>query len=94
MKLTQFEQELQRARQHEHLHFKSMGEDDHALWAGDVGNSWITINDIEDTWPRCEYVRNGDSFVRVGFLTLDETNGPGKLKDPGPAMQVDKLANL
>nr|GFC99477.1 probable WRKY transcription factor 20 [Tanacetum cinerariifolium] len=41
----------------------------------------------------CEYVRNGDSFVRVGFLTLDETNGPGKLKDPGPAMQVDKLAD-
>ncbi|GJX46983.1 putative reverse transcriptase domain-containing protein, partial [Tanacetum coccineum] len=27
------------------------GEDDHTLWAGDVGNSWGTIDDIEDTWP-------------------------------------------
>ncbi|PWA59596.1 alpha-galactosidase 3 [Artemisia annua] len=27
-----------------------MGEDDPALWAGDVGNSWRTTDDIEDTW--------------------------------------------
>ncbi|GJX39990.1 DNA replication licensing factor MCM3 [Tanacetum coccineum] len=76
-----------------------LGEDDHAFWAGDVGNRWRTIDDIEDTWPRfgyvssCEYVRNGDSFVRVGFLTHGGTNGPGKPKDPGPAIQVDKSAD-
>ncbi|GKD76423.1 probable WRKY transcription factor 20, partial [Tanacetum coccineum] len=75
------------------------GEDDHAFWAGDVGNRWRTIDDIEDTWPRfgyvssCEYVRNGDSFMRVGFLTHGGTNGPGKPKDPGPAIQVDKSAD-
>lgn len=32
------------------------GEDDPALWAGDVGNSWRTTNDIEDTWARLEFL--------------------------------------
>jgi hypothetical protein len=28
------------------------GQDDPALWAGKVGNSWRTTDDIEDTWKR------------------------------------------
>ena len=28
------------------------GVDDPALWAGKVGNSWRTTDDINDTWAR------------------------------------------
>lgn len=30
------------------------GVDDPALWAGSVGNSWRTTDDINDTWVRLE----------------------------------------
>jgi alpha-galactosidase len=32
--------------------FSLRGQDDPALWAGKVGNSWRTTDDIEDTWKR------------------------------------------
>lgn len=51
------------------------GEDDPALWAGNVGNSWRTTNDIEDTW--------------VSMTTIADLNdkwasyaGPGGWNDP------------
>lgn len=30
----------------------SRGVDDPALWAGKVGNSWRTTDDISDSWER------------------------------------------
>lgn len=32
--------------------FSLRGQDDPALWAGKVGNSWRTTDDIQDTWKR------------------------------------------
>ncbi|KAK1399324.1 hypothetical protein POM88_009187 [Heracleum sosnowskyi] len=34
------------------------GVDDPALWAGEVGNSWRTTDDISDSWKRSGYARS------------------------------------
>lgn len=31
------------------------GVEDPALWAGKIGNSWRTTNDINDTWARLNF---------------------------------------
>ncbi|GJX38291.1 alpha-galactosidase 3 [Tanacetum coccineum] len=47
------------------------GEDDPALWAGDVGNSWRTTDDIEDTWARSDHVRIGPTSYWLWNIHLE-----------------------
>ncbi|GKE12983.1 alpha-galactosidase 3 [Tanacetum coccineum] len=51
------------------------GEDDPALWAGDVGNSWRTTDDIEDTWASMTSIADlNDKWAAYA--------GPGGWNDP------------
>uniref|UniRef100_A0A0E0I5Q4 Alpha-galactosidase n=1 Tax=Oryza nivara TaxID=4536 RepID=A0A0E0I5Q4_ORYNI len=45
------------------------GQDDPALWAGKVGNSWRTTDDIQDTWKR----------ITSGHHMLDPVDGMAPL---------------
>nr|XP_043614934.1 alpha-galactosidase 3 [Erigeron canadensis] len=51
------------------------GEDDPALWAGNVGNSWRTTDDINDTWA---------SMISIADLNDKWASyaGPGGWNDP------------
>ncbi|KAI7758188.1 hypothetical protein M8C21_006517, partial [Ambrosia artemisiifolia] len=51
------------------------GEDDPALWAGNVGNSWRTTDDINDTWASMTSIADlNDKWAAYA--------GPGGWNDP------------
>lgn len=53
------------------------------LWAGPIGNSWRTTDDIKDCWD-CKRPRGGNGVVQIIDLMagLESYAGPGHWNDP------------
>ncbi|KAK4351244.1 hypothetical protein RND71_030557 [Anisodus tanguticus] len=67
------------------------GVDDPALWAGKIGNSWRTTDDINDTWARHPMLDQADGTVDPDMLEVG--NGDMNYHENITAETLEILSN-